>query len=229
MQRIKVQLIGSNAPECVIAGMSKPYKNDAANMGTVKKVGLSEKLQERHGSVLEHIVLTFDVLGSSRLELQEHMRHRLASPTVESTRYVLDKIVKKVKEQGITACDPADYFVQPSLAEYGHFNEDQVHYFVTQYRQYCMKNLEMMTKIHSELYTSKKDNDLIKYFLPENLRTNFTWTINLRSLINFLHLRTNPGAHFEIRHIAGLIIDTLKGHWCWPVIEEGINEITQRS
>jgi len=51
--------------------------------------------------------------------------------------------------------------------------------------------------------------DTVKYNIPESYRTELTWTINLRSLQNFLTLRTDKAAHFEIRHLANLIYEAL--------------------
>ena len=45
----------------------------------------------------------------------------------------------------------------------------------------------------------------LKGFLHESKRTSLQWTINLRSLRNFLELRQSPKAHFEIRHLSELI------------------------
>ena len=48
-------------------------------------------------------------------------------------------------------------------------------------------------------------NDKSKYNMPESFRTQLTWTINLRSLQNFLSLRTDKKALPEIQHLAHLI------------------------
>jgi len=45
-------------------------------------------------------------------------------------------------------------------------------------------------------------NDKAKYMLPEAYKTSLVWTINLRSLQNFLRLRTNKAALPEIRELA---------------------------
>ena len=47
-----------------------------------------------------------------------------------------------------------------------------------------------------------KSNDIAKYCLPENFKTELVWTINARSLQNFLSLRLSSSAHFEIRKLA---------------------------
>ena len=60
-----------------------------------------------------------------------------------------------------------------------------------------------------ELVLTGKPNDIIKYALPECWRVRLTATINLRSLQNFLTLRTSPKALPEIQHLANLICSSL--------------------
>ena len=52
---------------------------------------LTRRIKENHGSILEHINLTYSIEGLSRACLQELARHRLISLSVESTRYTLTK------------------------------------------------------------------------------------------------------------------------------------------
>lgn len=56
-----------------------------------------------------------------------------------------------------------------------------------------------------ELVLKGKSNDIAKYALPECWRVRLTATINLRSLQNFLSLRTDKKALPEIQHLAHLI------------------------
>ena len=56
-----------------------------------------------------------------------------------------------------------------------------------------------------ELVSMGKANDKAKYALPECWRVRLTASINLRSLQNFLSLRTDKKALPEIQHLAHLI------------------------
>ena len=58
-------------------------------------------------------------------------------------------------------------------------------------------------------YFNTSTNDIAKYALPEAYRTQLTWSINLRSLQNFLSLRTDKKALPEIQHLAHLIYEAL--------------------
>ena len=64
----------------------------------------------------------------------------------------------------------------------------------------------------------RKDIDYFKYMIPEGFRTNMTWTINLRSYLNFLQLRKTPQAHFEIRHIADLTLQEVNRTWLYEIL-----------
>ena len=52
-------------------------------------------------------------------------------------------------------------------------------------------------------------NDKAKYCLPESYKTELTWTINARSLQNFLSLRSSKSALWEIRDLADEIFESI--------------------
>jgi len=55
----------------------------------------------------------------------------------------------------------------------------------------------------------KTSNDISKYALPQGTSTDVVMSINMRSLFNFLDLRTSSHAHFEIQELAHKIFDQL--------------------
>lgn len=184
MDRIKVELIQYPDLTAALLAVGKPYKKE----GTLKLLYKVTKLL-KHESVLEHINFSWNIVGSSRLELQEHMRHRIASPTVQSTRYTLNEMFAEITDT---------------------IDDEKLYNFID---KWCCLPREMKSNkaahdvIYSLLYVAshaKKThgNDVAKYLLPECLRTSFVWTLNLRSMLNFLKLRTSESAHFEIRFIA---------------------------
>jgi len=60
-----------------------------------------------HHSVLEHISLTYLIRGTSRSVLQELVRHRIASYTVRSTRYTMQKVLHAFNASNCTLGDRA--------------------------------------------------------------------------------------------------------------------------
>ena len=136
----------------------------------------------KHASTLEHINYSFDIDGISRAALQELARHRIASLSVKSSRYTL----KELK----TATDMDRFFVHTGVDI-------------------------LDRRIYSQLFEVKEalvagySNDIVKYMLPEAYKTSLVWTINMRSLQNFLSLRTDKAALREMQDLAWMIYERL--------------------
>lgn len=132
----------------------------------------------KHSSTLEHISYSFDIDGISRACLQELARHRHTSLSVKSTRYTL----KELKE------------AEPLV-----FKEFMVYTDVYAVDDYVE---DILSTIQYLMNHNKISNDVAKYMLPEAYKTSLVWTINMRSLQNFLSLRTDKAALWEIRKLA---------------------------
>lgn len=148
----------------------------------------------KHASTLEHLNYTFFVQHISRALLQELARHRIASLSVKSTRYTLKEL------------EGERTFERNSCV----FDMDRV-------SQYCVltgdsevdySTASALEKLRS-LKAQKIPNDKAKFALPDAYKTKLTWTINARSLQNFLFLRTPPAAMWEIRILAVNIYQAL--------------------
>ena len=190
MDKIKVKLLSVTPVEVVNQAIAQPYDSEPSFELTRKVIGV-----KKHLSCAEHIVLNFHVEGTSRAELQEHMRHRIASPTVKSTRFALGKMMQEENLDNIFFT-PDYSSLQPEVAaEYVAAKE-----FI---------ELQAYRAIQS-LRQKGVPNDLLKYMLPESTRTAFSWSINLRSFINFLELRTSPPALNEIRHVAKMMREEIR-------------------
>ena len=132
----------------------------------------------KHASTLEHLNYTFDIDGISRACLQELARHRHASLSVKSTRYTLKELkdADTVSKFRVNITPDIDWENDLTLEE-------------------VQKELKKGTS-----------NDVVKYMLPEAYKTSLVWTINMRSLQNFLKLRTSTAALKEIRELAWEIV-----------------------
>ena len=140
----------------------------------------------KHKSVLEHLFYNFDIKGISRACLQELARHRMASLSVKSTRYTLKELNKE--DSFLPLCEEnykrAEKYIMLSSNE--------------RVKDQSIKALE-------NLRLAVKDgiaNDIAKYIIPECYKTELVWSINARSLQNFLELRTAKVALKEIRELA---------------------------
>lgn len=157
----------------------------------------------KHQSILEHVSYNFYIEGISRACLQELARHRMASLSVKSTRYTL----KELKEE-----KDIDYVMlkQPEFDLYNS-NEWKIgkKYLVSVDNYYVdLASIKALSNLQ-EILKDGVSNDIAKYCLPESYKTELTWTINMRSLQNFLSLRSDKSALWEIRNLANAIYESL--------------------
>jgi len=157
----------------------------------IERVGNKNK----HSSTLEHLNYTFDIDGISRACLQELARHRHTSLSVKSSRYTL-KELKNAPNMWYDAPKDCDWNTgKKFLVPIGNSSIDG-------------HNILTLGIIQTVL-SKGTSNDVVKYMLPEAYRTSLVWTVNARSLQNFLTLRTAPAALAEIRELANTVYNSL--------------------
>ncbi len=144
----------------------------------------------KHSSTLEHLYYNFYIKGISRALLQELARHRMASLSVKSTRYTLKELKDEVEftQKDIKRAKKYLVFTDVALVD-----------------EMSIKALENLRKV----LVQGISNDKAKYCLPESYKTELTWSINARSLQNFLSLRSSKSALWEIRELAKEIFNAL--------------------
>ncbi|MBX7491458.1 FAD-dependent thymidylate synthase [Helicobacter turcicus] len=147
----------------------------------------------KHASTLEHLNYSFYIQGISRACLQELARHRMASLSVKSSRYTLKEL--KEMESFFPLCE--ENFTR--AGEFLVFTSNQA---VNEASIYALENLR-------KLLVANISNDLAKFAMPESYKTELTWSINARSLQNFLALRSSKVALWEIRELAFNIFNAL--------------------
>lgn len=159
--------------------------------------------KNRHASTLEHLVYTFYIQGISRTCLQELARHRLASPSVKSSRYTLKELKDELSFGAGDLARAEKYLV------------------MTENEAVNLASLKALENLR-QILLSGVSNDIAKYCLPEAYKTELTWTINARSLQNFLALRSSRNALWEIRHLARNLYAALPEdhHYLFEIAEE---------
>lgn len=150
-------------------------------------------IKRRHESVLEHVNLTFHII-CDRAVMAELTRHRLASFSVESTRYV------KYNELTLVKPEFWNGYKESSLA----------------YR--VMQDTE---KLYSELLELGAKPEQARAVLPLCLKTELYMTANLREWRHILRLRTSKHAHPQMREVANGILEIFREKL--PVIVEDIS------
>ena len=136
-----------------------------------------------HDSVLEHASFTFGVEGVSRVLLAQLTRHRLASFSVQSQRYVS-------YEQGF------GYIVPPKIATLGQDAADEYARQMDQMHQWYCQWQERLGA------AGESSNEDARFVLPGACETRLMMTMNVRELRHFFSLRMCSRAQWEIRALA---------------------------
>lgn len=191
-----VQLLHHTPLEVADIAISKCYAKPAYSDYEKQKNRINKVANvSKHSSTIEHLTYSFDIDGISRAVLQELARHRIASYTVKSTRYTLSELKSEETFH--------DYLINPEVTERAH--KYIVPTGVTLVDTCSVRALENLRGI----VASGIANDKAKYCLPESYRTALVMTINARSLQNFLALRTDKHALWEIRELATAMYEAI--------------------
>lgn len=137
---------------------------------------LGKILKMGHLSVLEHASFTFGVEGISRATSHQLVRHRLASYSQQSQRYV-------------TVQSP-EFVVPPTIGA------DAVN------KKRFEKAVKNIYRLYKELVDAGVPAEDSRYLLPNAAATKIIVTMNARELLHFFRLRCCERAQWEIRDMA---------------------------
>ncbi len=141
---------------------------------------LPKILSYGHESILEHAILTFAIEGISRIASHQLVRHRIASYTQQSQRYIL-----------LNPEDVEKTFVIPDSIK----KDSEL---LEEWKDLMRKSIELYRKT-----TEKgKHQEDARFILPQAVRTKIVVTMNLRELKHFFGLRACERAQWEIREVA---------------------------
>lgn len=153
-----------------------------------------------HQSPFEHVSFTFAIEGVSRSLTHQLVRHRIASFSQKSQRYV--------REGGF------DYVVPEEISRDGELKAIYLQAMGDQQKSYDLladklkaKHLEKLVKEgvsekKAEGTAEKMAIEDARYVLPNACETKIAVTMNARSLLHFFNVRCCNRAQWEIRFIA---------------------------
>ena len=193
-------------PELIeMAGRTAYQSRDKITEGSAIK--FVEMIRRRgHESVLEHSSMTVEFDNVSRGFTHELVRHRLASFTQESTRYVDESDFKVIvpptrdKDDKIVGLElPNKEKIKVSFSDWVNLNE--------------------------QMYRGLRSADWVpedaRQILPIGIKSQIVVTANFREWRHIFKLRTSPGAHWEIRRVLTNLLEEVKEKM--PVIFDDIN------
>ncbi|MGM9533122.1 FAD-dependent thymidylate synthase [Intestinibacter sp.] len=153
-----------------------------------------------HESPIEHVTFTFGIEGISRSCSHQIVRHRIASFSQQSQRYV--------------KLDQFEYIIPPEIEK----NEEAKKIFIESMNK-CQEDYDKLVGIlfkkhyqdlldkgvsekKAKSQAEKKSIEDARYVFPNACETKMVFTINARSLYNFFHHRCCERAQWEIRELA---------------------------
>lgn len=205
---MKVALIAHTAlPEKLVAASAKLCYS-ASSIDTVmdglteeKAASFVDMLSEiGHESPTEHASFTFGIEGVSRSLLAQLTRHRMASYSVQSQRYVTANQFEYVVPPEIAAIpEAAEEYLRA-------MEEDQAHYdrltAILKEKHYTANVAGGMDERAAAKAAEKQAIEDARFVLPNACATKIMMTMNARSLHNFFSHRCCNRAQWEIRELA---------------------------
>jgi len=192
-----IDLLPVNAARVSASGFSTDYSS--------RDAGLERRLiADLHGTPFEHAVMTFFIEVPLFVNAQWHT-HRWSSFNQESARYSEMKprfYLPKEDDWRLQPEKRMDYKYDPACESLG-----------SKARSILKAFCEEQWEAYKLLLSNGIAREQARMVLPENLMTRFWWTVNLRSLANFLSLRTDEHAQKEIRDAAFLIEEEVKKYF----------------
>jgi thymidylate synthase (FAD) len=186
------------------AELEEATKGEAAD----KKL-INYLMKHRHGTPFEHSLFTFHVKAPIFVT-REWMRHRIGSYNEISGRYTEFEPEFYYPERWRI---PSDINKQSSIP----IPERKEFAFWTIDGQYDDAIQEAWDS-YQYLLEMGIAKEMARMVLPVSLYTQFYWTVNARSLMNFLSLRASNDAQWEIHQYASVIEGIFAAHMPWTYL-----------
>lgn len=162
----------------------KCYKSETRITNDSASTFIKNIIKRGHFSVLEHHSITADIICDRGIS-HEIVRHRLASYSMESTRYVN-------YQGGMDFIEPI-FWVNDSAK-----------------MEIWRTTMIAAEKRYQSLMGLLSKPEEARSVLPMSLKTELAMTCNLREWRHFMWLRGNKNAHIQVREIAAMILRALQ-------------------
>ncbi|MDO5560069.1 MAG: FAD-dependent thymidylate synthase [Oscillospiraceae bacterium] len=205
---MKVTLISHTPqPEKIVAAAAKICYSDSSAAQLMD--GLDDEKSQKfvemlsslgHESPIEHVTFTFGIEGVSRTFLAQITRHRLASYSVQSQRYVKQDNFVFITPPEIENNEECKKLfndsMKSSLDAYNKLADllEQKHY-----DEFISSGIDEKT---ARSRAEKKAIEDARFVLPNACETKMVVTMNARSLLNFFRMRCCLRAQWEIKAAA---------------------------
>ena len=213
---MNVELLQYN-PDCekIIAAAAKLCYSSSEIDGILNgldeektKTFIERLMSMGHESPIEHIVFTFGIEGVSRSLLAQFTRHRIASYSVKSQRYVNEGKFEYITPPEIENSPEAKkLFIAAMEDDLEKYNAISAVLYKKHYNDFINQGV---SEKRAANMAEKKAIEDARYVLPNACETKMIATFNARSLLNFFNHRCCERAQWEIRDMACRMLALVK-------------------
>jgi thymidylate synthase (FAD) len=169
-----------------------------------QKAFVEKLIKMGHMTPIEHASFTFAIEGISRACSHQLVRHRLASYSQQSQRYVSQK--SKVKSQKSEPDETFDYIIPPLIKE-----DDVAREIFEKFMLEAQKTYDLLIERLAENgLKGESANQDARFVLPNAAETKIMVTMNARELLHFFRQRCCNRAQWEIRRMAEEMLRLVK-------------------
>ena len=161
-----------------------------------------------HESVLEHVSFTFGIEGISRACSHQLVRHRIASYSQKSQRYVDESGFEFITPPAIKEIPEAKAEYDRVIAEITESYEKLANILTEKHTaEFIAQGMDEKT---ARSKASKMANEDARFLLPNACETKIAVTMNIRELLHFFSLRCCNRAQWEIREVACKMLELVR-------------------
>ncbi len=214
------EVVAMAAKLCYSASDIENIRDGLTEENTAKFIQMLSDLG--HGSPVEHASFTFGIEGISRACSHQLVRHRIASYSQQSQRYVdgtkFEFVTPPEIEKNEKAYNAYKKVIDMQSDAYREIRDSLVAGYIVQqfgekYSGSDEEIIEVFKADNKAAYTAflKKANEDARFVLPNACTTKIICTFNTRSLDNFFAHRCCNRAQWEIREVAEqMLLECLK-------------------
>lgn len=178
--------------QCYSARFAGKIFSEATNKQKEISRFVAQMASSSHQSPLEHVKFTFALEGVSRALTHQLVRHRLASYSQQSQRYV-------------NAIDFA-FIIPPSIKKDKQMKKEYVEIMQKIQKAYC----NLVERFKEKGIEGERANQDARFVLPQATETKIVVTMNCRELIHFFEERCCQRAQWEIKGLAEKMLKICK-------------------
>lgn len=174
------------------------FANRSEVMNAADEGVLRFLMKNRHGTPFEHNAFRFNV-RVPMFVAREWFRHRIGSFNEESLRYSRARL-------DFYLPDIEGGYVRSQVGKPGNYTFEPAPYeLAVEVHNELIEHYEACGKLYDSLVDRGIAKEIARLVLPAGIYTEFFWTINARSLMNFVALRNDEHAQREIRDYATVV------------------------